>query len=1537
MYMFTVYLSVPLITPPVSVVPVIDGQLISLNISIDVSELCVGEYPNNTTVNILNINNKIQDSTSIPTQVNDQLMITGVITVPNNLNTFIVNVSLSNNGGEYLPTPSFGFGKVGPVTNIDSSIDNCSTIDITWTAPTVDDRVSILYYTLRIYDAITDITVQPVSINTTLNSTVVFSCEAVANGLTVQVNNVSATDGPVINKGFSVTSSTSGGNRSAALQAIAYDHNNNTEVRCVAVTYDPPQIVRSDTAILMIQGLLASVVDLDYTFINGSSVLLTWTAPYTLDNVPITGYYIVNGLVNITTTNKSIILSATNPDPCILNNVSVSPINDVGIGSSNNISFYYERVPLITPPVSVVPVIDGQLISLNISIDVSELCTGEYPNNTTVNILNIINEIQDSTSIPTQVNDQLMITGVITVPNNLNTFIVNVSLSNNGGEYLPTPSFGFGKVGPVTNINSSIDNCSTIDITWTAPTVDDRVSILRYILRIYDAITGSLVDTVSVYNTSYQFVDNNLFIHHYTYVITGVNELGEGISNNDTFSYQRVPRSVEEAASDIITYHQNTAIASFNIPITLECTGESPENVTVTIQCNGTGVVYDDTTLVEYAKEPMNITGSVPTPLNEQCNISIVFSNEAGSSEPFILAFDTIPIINPTPPPTSTNTTATPSPIITRPVVIGAIAGGSIAVLLIIIILIVGMGIYYKKGKKKKGQLLPERVQFDGGSARTSVSTYTSEHGTYSEAQTETTLVPEDDTVPMSYDTAPVEASAAIPGGSEVMAKQVNRKEKQPKSSTSKKETTGAIGGGAAKEPIYSDLGVAPPTGTKALPQTEVASVKYADIELVRPKLKVPPAQSYDDVVVSTASGTTVIGATGGDTNPPPIPDKKSKGATTTGQEGTNGGNDAARNLPHHVNDVYTIDNTTWTLITSNDPTPYDNSTDETISHTIVSGTFSSAQLMDDGLYQCNVSLYGRNRLYNTTLHVIVPPVIISSPPPKVLAFGPNITNYTVTFTSTSPTGRTIVTWYKGNSPVLQETVNTTSGIGSASIPVSMRSDSGSYRVRVKTDFGDQLVYVPQSILLVSETSYSFDIDVIVFPSHPVISATPSSFSSTIHWVHTNQSLDDLPESIKLVLLLDGMLIHSVNISINDTLLNSFTFVNLIPATQYSVRLIVANRDRISSSSLLTNFTTLSSVPSINSLSAVRVSSLLFNITLHFNYYGGRSINDIKLGYKSIEGANNHYIFIDNLDWKRQGLTHTALVSINDTSILRERIILFVRVTNSNGKSADSNTIQEYIKPLGPPSPVSFHSISTDSVILAVQLPLIGSPPILSLSVSLSSFRHNHSLLINDRIYSLGEELVIFSNESSNGGGPLMSGTTYNVTISAANLLGWSQQSSLPVSFTTIIEESIPTATVAESSGLEVSLLIGIGLVPIVCCAAVIIIIISCACCSMKKKNCKEIPKNGYAVTPVAGSIPSNHNNDVQIQKFFSTPLVPRPPTTEPADTSAYDSVHDIDTDSDTTQSLSPKYKYVISPTPSEIGIKGYVSSVPGSGTYIYV
>ena len=126
----------------------------------------------------------------------------------------------------------------------------------------------------------------------------------------------------------------------------------------------------------------------------------------------------------------------------------------------------------------------------------------------------------------------------------------------------------------------------------------------------------------------------------------------------------------------------------------MECTGEAPENVTITIQC-GTVFFFLTTDPVEYpggsaylgsAHMPVNITRSVSgIPLYQQCAIIIVFSNEVGSSEPFILAFgkysvnaciiyhyyiDTTPTMSPTPSPTDgtdRTITSSPDPIITRP------------------------------------------------------------------------------------------------------------------------------------------------------------------------------------------------------------------------------------------------------------------------------------------------------------------------------------------------------------------------------------------------------------------------------------------------------------------------------------------------------------------------------------------------------------------------------------------------------------------------------------------------------------------------------------------------------------------------------------------------------------------------------------------------------------------------------------------------------------------------------------------------------
>ena len=101
----------------------------------------------------------------------------------------------------------------------------------------------------------TDIIEQPVSINTTLNSTVIFTCKASAYELSFRVNGKPANDEVVKKKGFSeLTKNVSIGIRLGELQAIAYNHNNNTNIKCRASNDNPGTIVFSNTVVLLIQG-----------------------------------------------------------------------------------------------------------------------------------------------------------------------------------------------------------------------------------------------------------------------------------------------------------------------------------------------------------------------------------------------------------------------------------------------------------------------------------------------------------------------------------------------------------------------------------------------------------------------------------------------------------------------------------------------------------------------------------------------------------------------------------------------------------------------------------------------------------------------------------------------------------------------------------------------------------------------------------------------------------------------------------------------------------------------------------------------------------------------------------------------------------------------------------------------------------------------------------------------------------------------------------------------------------------------------------
>ena len=102
----------------------------------------------------------------------------------------------------------------------------------------------------------TEITVHPQSVNTTLNSTVNFTCEAVADDVIFRVNDESASDTSVINKGFiqQFQNTLSGGRKRRRLLAMALKYNNNTIISCTAVN---SKLVNSHKAVLIIQGNLS--------------------------------------------------------------------------------------------------------------------------------------------------------------------------------------------------------------------------------------------------------------------------------------------------------------------------------------------------------------------------------------------------------------------------------------------------------------------------------------------------------------------------------------------------------------------------------------------------------------------------------------------------------------------------------------------------------------------------------------------------------------------------------------------------------------------------------------------------------------------------------------------------------------------------------------------------------------------------------------------------------------------------------------------------------------------------------------------------------------------------------------------------------------------------------------------------------------------------------------------------------------------------------------------------------------------------------
>jgi uncharacterized membrane protein len=447
-----------------------------------------------------------------------------------------------------------------------------------------------------------------------------------------------------------MTNATDGTITGSLVLAIASEANNNSNITCTITLSVPPfggDI--SPPAVLMIQGILDGVGDLMATVIDGSNVSLTWTPPYSLDNVPITGYNIITSDgINITVNTPYHILTSSDPDPCNITTVSVGAINDVGTSQYNNVSFYYQTVPSQNDIVSIT---NGSHHILSVVVDTSILCVGERPKFIRINVI-YSNDIVNTTKISSVPMDQPTILQSVTLQNDWREyFIVNVTLSNRGGE--TSYPFPLGHLGPVNNITSSSTNCSIINVSWSRPpSVHDRVNIHNYTLRRYN--DNGLVSSVTVNGntTSYEFVDEELFSHEYTYEICGNNELGEGNCSNGTFSYLRVPTSVRNNTTLTLL---NDNLINFNIPFINEC----PDNSTITININ---VFCDNTELhndrYDIIRREITISDNIPIISQyESCQLFITLTSTNGISDSYSISIDILSVGLPT-----TTASIVPSP-----------------------------------------------------------------------------------------------------------------------------------------------------------------------------------------------------------------------------------------------------------------------------------------------------------------------------------------------------------------------------------------------------------------------------------------------------------------------------------------------------------------------------------------------------------------------------------------------------------------------------------------------------------------------------------------------------------------------------------------------------------------------------------------------------------------------------------------------------------------------------------------------------------
>ena len=211
----------------------------------------------------------------------------------------------------------------------------------------------------------TGITIPPQAVNVSINGVAEFTCTAVANSFTWHANGQQLSDRDGVSR-TTVAVEEARDIRKSTLKMAVTATDNATNITCTAILLSPLSSDESKPVLLLVQGivlrlsvlinlghshtgLLEPVSNLTVVSINSTTVLISWSPPFTLEGVPILGYNVTitnttseeNETMSVEGDTTMLYYSIDHPDPDNNFTVTVVPINGAGPGEDDTERFSF--------------------------------------------------------------------------------------------------------------------------------------------------------------------------------------------------------------------------------------------------------------------------------------------------------------------------------------------------------------------------------------------------------------------------------------------------------------------------------------------------------------------------------------------------------------------------------------------------------------------------------------------------------------------------------------------------------------------------------------------------------------------------------------------------------------------------------------------------------------------------------------------------------------------------------------------------------------------------------------------------------------------------------------------------------------------------------------------------------------------------------------------------------------------------------------------------------------------------------------------